>query len=80
MDQEIEDAFLLYLPADFLLSNCQEYQEHELARVNLVNGSIPLLLEETIDEEYYLDVVESCDVDMDNYIEVVNQNLDEYLK
>lgn len=76
--EEIENSLLLYLPSGINLTDTGTL-EFEFERVSSVNYQVPLLLCEEIDNEYFLDFVESQEVDMDKYLSTACDSLEKYL-
>lgn len=73
--QEIENSLLLYLPTGINLNNEGTF-EYEFERVSSLNYHVQLVAEGAIDNEHFLDYVESKDIDMDNYLEIACDNLE----
>lgn len=74
---ELEESFLITLRPGFSkLGLVTEHLEYEFNKILQVNAATEDFLAGKIDEETFLDIVEYYEQDMDEYIEVVNDNLE----
>ena len=74
----INELFLVYLP--FNPDSQYEIVEENLQSVLTINSAVESFLAEEIEEDDLLDIVQASNADVDNYIEIVNLNLDSLLR
>jgi len=74
----INELFLVYLP--FNPDSQYEIVEKNLQSVLTINSAVESFLAEEIEEDDLLDIVQASNADVDNYIEIVNLNLDSLLR
>lgn len=74
----INELFLVYLP--FNPDSQYEIVEKNLQSVLTINDAVEDFLAEEIEEDDLLDIVQASGADIDNYIEIVNLNLEQLLR
>ena len=74
----INELFLVYLP--FNPDSQYEIVEENLQSVLTINDAVEDFLAEEIEEDDLLDIVQASGADIDNYIEIVNLNLEQLLR
>lgn len=73
----VKESFLItLLPGFSKLGLVTENLEYEFNKVLNVNAAVEDFLAGELDEETFLDIVEYHEQDMDEYIAVVNDNLE----
>lgn len=76
--QEIENSLTLWLPSGINLSD-EGTLKYEFERVTDLNQQVQLIAGGEIDSDYFLDYLESKDVNMDSYVKVACENLEHVL-
>lgn len=76
-DSQVEECFLIsLLPGFSKLGLVTEHLEYEFNKILQVNAAVQDFLAQRLDEDTFLDIVEYYEQDVDEYIEVVNDNLE----
>lgn len=74
--EEIEQSFLITLSPGFSKLELEvENVNYEFQRILSINRAVEDFLMGCYDEDTFLDIVESHNQDMDEYVEIVNDNL-----
>lgn len=80
VNQELEECFYIsLLPGFSNLGLVTENLDYEFNKILNVNLAVEDFLAGSLDEETFLDIVEYYEQDMDEYVEVVNDNLENIL-
>lgn len=77
--EELENSLLLYLPTNISLSDTGRL-EYEFEQVTSANYQVDLLVNGESDTDYFLDFLESQDVNMDDYLAIACDNLERHLQ